>query len=73
MQRSRGVNVVALSRVLGHFSPRVTLDVYSHLLAGDEAPALDLDGVLQGGNIGATRTTDSHRTRFETEAANARE
>jgi integrase len=73
MQLSRGVNVVALSRVLGHFSPRVTLDVYSHLLEGDEAPALDLDGALQGGNIGATRATDSHRTRFETEATDVLE
>jgi integrase len=65
MQLSRGVNIVALSRVLGHFSPRVTLDVYSHLLAGDEAPALDLADALDGGNTGATHPTDSDRTRLE--------
>ncbi len=62
MQLSRGVNVVALSRVLGHFSPRVTLDVYSHLLAGDEAPALDLAAQLYGANIGATHATETGRT-----------
>jgi hypothetical protein len=35
------VNVLALSRALGHHSAALTLDVYAHLLEGDEAPALD--------------------------------
>jgi integrase len=42
LQLSRGVNVVALSRVLGHHSAAFTLATYVHLLPGDEAPPLDL-------------------------------
>lgn len=66
MQLTAGVNVVALAQVLGHHSPRVTLDVYAHLLAGDEAPALDLATALHvppsEGNGEATHATDSSRT-----------
>lgn len=66
MQLAAGVNVVALSRVLGHHSPRVTLDVYAHLLAGDEAPPLDLATALHPapseGNGEATHATDPSRT-----------
>jgi integrase len=40
---SRGTNIVQLSRALGHHSPAFTLTRYTHLLPGDEAPALDLD------------------------------
>jgi integrase len=39
---SRGTNLVALSRVLGHHSPSFTLATYAHLLSGDEAPALEI-------------------------------
>jgi integrase len=42
LQLARGVNVVALSRVLGHHSAAFTLATYTHLLPGDEAPPLDL-------------------------------
>lgn len=42
IQLARGVNVVQLSRVLGHHSPAFTLSTYCHLLEGEEAPALDL-------------------------------
>ena len=42
LQLARGVNVLQLSRALGHHSPAFTLAVYAHLLPGDEAPALDL-------------------------------
>jgi integrase len=42
IQLANGVNVVALSRVLGHHSAAFTLSTYVHLLEGDEAPALDL-------------------------------
>lgn len=42
IQLARGVNVLQLSRVLGHHSPAFTLSRYCHLLEGDEAPALDL-------------------------------
>jgi integrase len=39
----RGTNLLQLSRALGHHSPAFTLSRYTHLLPGDEAPALDLD------------------------------
>jgi len=42
LQLARGVNIVQLSRVLGHHSPAFTLSVYTHLLPGEGAPALDL-------------------------------
>jgi hypothetical protein len=38
--------VVQLSRALGHHSAAFTLDVYAHLLDGEEAPALELVAVL---------------------------
>ena len=39
---ANGVSIVALSRALGHHSPAFTLGRYTHLLEGDEAPALDV-------------------------------
>jgi integrase len=36
-----GTNLLQLSRALGHHSPAFTLTRYTHLLPGDEAPALD--------------------------------
>ena len=47
LQLARGVNVLQLSRALGHHSPAFTLSVYTHLLPGDEAPALDLAEELE--------------------------
>lgn len=47
MQLARGVNVVALSRVLGHHSAAFTLATYVHLLPGDEAPPLDLSADVE--------------------------
>ncbi|HET8566473.1 MAG TPA: tyrosine-type recombinase/integrase [Solirubrobacterales bacterium] len=38
----RGTNLLQLSRALGHHSPAFTLTRYTHLLPGEEAPALDL-------------------------------
>jgi integrase len=38
---SQGTNLLQLSRALGHHSPAFTLTRYTHLLPGDEAPALD--------------------------------
>jgi integrase len=46
LQLAHGVNVVQLSRALGHHSPAFTLEVYAHLLPGEGAPALDLDMAL---------------------------
>jgi site-specific recombinase XerD len=43
MQLSRGTNIVALSRALGHHSAAFTLSVYVHLMKGDEAPALEIE------------------------------
>ena len=49
IQLAGGANIVALSRALGHHSAAFTLEVYVHLLEGDEAPALDLGAVLETG------------------------
>jgi integrase len=42
MHLRRGTNLLQLSRALGHHSPAFTLTRYTHLLPGDEAPALDI-------------------------------
>jgi integrase len=39
---SQGTNLLQLSRALGHHSAAFTLSRYTHLLPGDEAPALEL-------------------------------
>jgi len=39
---SQGTNLLQLSRALGHHSPAFTLTRYTHLLPGDEAPALNI-------------------------------
>jgi len=39
---SQGTNLLQLSRALGHHSPAFTLTRYTHLLPGEEAPAIDL-------------------------------
>jgi integrase len=44
---NRGTNLLQLSRALGHHSAAFTLSRYTHLLPGDEAPALDLDSELR--------------------------
>lgn len=41
MHLRRGTNLLQLSRALGHHSPAFTLSRYTHLLPGDEAPALE--------------------------------
>ena len=65
LQLARGVNVVQVSRALGHHSAAFTLDTYVHLLEGEEAPALDLADALHGGNSRATHATEGDRTRPE--------
>jgi len=50
---SQGTNLLQLSRALGHHSAAFTLSRYTHLLPGDEAPALDL-GLSAPGAILAT-------------------
>jgi integrase len=42
MHLRRGTNLLQLSRALGHHSPAFTLTRYTHLLPGEEAPALEL-------------------------------
>ena len=46
LQLAEGVNLVQLSRALGHHSAAFTLTVYVHLLEGDQAPPLDLSAKL---------------------------
>ncbi|HKB51002.1 MAG TPA: tyrosine-type recombinase/integrase [Solirubrobacterales bacterium] len=43
---SQGTNLLQLSRALGHYSAAFTLSRYTHLLPGDEAPALDLTSTI---------------------------
>ena len=62
LQLAAGVNVVQLSRALGHHSASFTLDTYVHLLEGEEAPALDLTDALDGSTSGAMSPTETGRT-----------
>ncbi len=56
---SQGTNLLQLSRALGHHSAAFTLSRYTHLLPGDEAPALDLKPLF--GTI-APRTGENDQT-----------
>jgi integrase len=46
---SQGTNLLQLSRALGHHSPAFTLTRYTHLLPGNEAPAIYLSQDRFGG------------------------
>jgi integrase len=61
-----GVDVVAVSRRLGHASPRITLQTYAHMIAGGDDKAAQIVGAAFGskavaddmrkpGKIGLTR------------------
>lgn len=56
---SQGTNLLQLSRALGHHSAAFTLSRYTHLLPGDEAPALDLS--LAAADLGASGTQCGNR------------
>ena len=44
----RGVDVLTISRRLGHSAAAITLDTYGHLISGaDEAAAAAIEGVLK--------------------------
>jgi integrase len=44
----RGVDILTISRRIGHSKPSVTLDVYGHLMGGaDAAAAKAIEGVLK--------------------------
>jgi integrase len=43
---AEGTNIVALSKALGHHSAAFTLSRYTHLLPGEDAPAIDLANAL---------------------------
>jgi len=61
---SQGLNVVYVSRQLGHASPKITLDVYAHLFDAAEhsQKASDaLDAAL--GNTEVTAGGDTRRNR----------
>ena len=47
------MNLLQLSRALGHHSPAFTLSVYAHLLEGDQAAPLNLDDALDTGRRAA--------------------
>ena len=55
---SEGTNVVALSKALGHHSAAFTLSRYTHLLPGEEAPAIDLATALPFGESAAAELTE---------------
>lgn len=57
MQLAAGVNILQLSRALGHHSASFTLERYCHLLEGDAAPPLDLAGELALGDNASDNTT----------------
>jgi integrase len=44
----RGTNIVRLSRLLGHYKPSFTLDVYSHMLDDGYGAPLELDEEISG-------------------------
>ena len=47
-----GVDVVTVSRRLGHGSPNITLSVYAHLMPKtDKAAAEAIEAALKGGKI----------------------
>lgn len=61
LQLADGCNIVQLSRALGHHSPAFTLNVYVHLLEGEEAPALDLNDALRvNARVNVTHGNETH-------------
>lgn len=59
LQIANGANLLQLSRALGHHSPAFTLAVYGHLLANEEAPALDLEQELAPRDVHERRSPSS--------------
>jgi Phage integrase family len=53
---SQGVDVVSVSRLLGHSSPAITLNVYSHAIRSDRAGVTDKLASMFTGQKGATET-----------------
>jgi integrase len=43
---AQGTNIVALSKVMGHSKPSITMDIYGHLMQGFEAPALEFGNMI---------------------------
>jgi integrase len=44
----KGVDILTISRRLGHYKPSVTLDIYGHLMRGvDAAAAKVIEGMLK--------------------------
>jgi len=69
LQLAGGANVVQLSRALGHHSASFTLDVYVHLLEGEEVPALDLAEALGRGNVRGNASDRTGPNSLEAELA----
>jgi integrase len=54
---SQGVDVVSVSRLLGHSSPAITLNVYSHAIRSERAGLTDRLAALFEGNSGGGKTS----------------
>jgi integrase len=64
---SAGVNVLALQRMLGHKSAKITLDTYSDLFDADvDAVAVTLHGVYSRGNVGKVWAQSGHEPAQQT-------
>ena len=61
--------LAASSRALGHHTASFTLDVYVHLLEGEEVPALDLAEALGRGNVRGNASDRTGPNSLEAELA----
>jgi integrase len=73
MKLESGAKVTEVAALLGHSSPRVTLDTYLHWLRSDDAEALDLDAELAGARGDNKVTTQAPETDRNAEAVEALE
>ena len=67
MAISAGVNVLALQRMLGHKSAKVTLDTYADLFDADlDAVAVTLHARYSRGSVGKVWAQDGQATSQQT-------
>jgi integrase len=60
-----GVNAKALSTYMGHASVRITLDLYGHLMPGNESEAAELLGAYLARSAGQVRGSSAPREAVE--------
>ena len=58
----QGMDVVTLSRLLGHANPSITLDKYGHALNDHQRASVEKLGDLYGGNGPAQQSTDQQQS-----------